>query len=118
LSAWTLRFRIFSGSPFLARGVVRFTQLGGYVLFVERPGSCCSFSIGDVGSGIPFSGWSMNISLYPVAGGPPVPVGTWRGATESYAAAGHQGQTAMYVTIGCPGVRQTMTRPLQRLTRS
>jgi len=49
--------------------VVTFTQPGGYVLYVERPGSCCSFNIGSSGGGPPFSGWSMRLALLPVSGG-------------------------------------------------
>jgi len=90
------------------QALVRFPQPGGYVLFVEKPGSCCAFNVnsgggGGAGSGPPFASWSMNVALRPVAGGPPVPIHTWQGATESYAVAGHQGQTAMYVTINRPG---------------
>jgi hypothetical protein len=90
------------------QAMVRFTQPGGYVLYVEKPGSCCSFSIDSgggsgSGSGPPFTSWSMRVALRPVAGGPLVPVHTWRGATESYAAAGRQGQTALYFTIAHPG---------------
>src|SRR5262249_11772913 len=35
--------------------------------------------------------------------GAAVSISTWRGATQSYGVAGHQGQTAMQVTIGHPG---------------
>jgi hypothetical protein len=88
--------------------VVHFSDPGGYVIYIERPGSCCAFSVGSggsggVGTGPPFSSWSMNIALQAVGNGQPVPIRTWRGATESYAAAGHQGQTAMYFTINRPG---------------
>jgi hypothetical protein len=81
---------------------VTFTQPGGYVLYVEGPGHCCSFAAGSGGSA-PFPSWSMNVALLPLAGGPPVPLHVWRGVTESYTVTGHQGQTAMYVTIGHPG---------------
>jgi hypothetical protein len=90
--------------------VVTFTQRGGYVLYVEEPGSCCSFSVGSGGSdgngdssGPPFPSWSMRVALEPVAGGQLVPIRTWQGATESYAVSGHQGQTAMSFTISRPG---------------
>jgi hypothetical protein len=45
----------------------------------------------------------MNVTLLPDSGGPPVAISAWRGATESYGAAGHAGQTAMYFTIDHPG---------------
>jgi hypothetical protein len=45
----------------------------------------------------------MNVALAPVTGGPPVSLSTWRGVTESYGVTGHQGQAAMYVSIGHPG---------------
>jgi len=83
------------------QAVVAFAQPGGYVLYVERPGQCCSVGVG--GGSVPFSTWSMRVAMQPVNGGPPVSISTWRGATQSYGVAGHQGQTAMQVTIGHPG---------------
>jgi hypothetical protein len=81
---------------------VTFTQPGGYVLYVERPGHCCSVAVGS-GDSAPFSSWSMTVAMRPVNGGPPVSISTWRGVPQSYGVAGHQGQTAMQVTIGHPG---------------
>jgi hypothetical protein len=83
------------------QAVVAFAQPGGYVLYVERPGQCCSVGVG--GGSAPFSTWSMRVAMQPVNGGPLVSISTWRGATQSYGVAGHQGQTAMQVTIGHPG---------------
>ena len=45
----------------------------------------------------------MRVALLQVSSGSQVPISTWRGATESYAAAGVQGQAAMYFTIRSPG---------------
>ena len=81
---------------------VTFAQPGGYILYLERPGRCCSLAAGS-GDSAPFSSWSMNVVLLPDSGGPPVAISTWRGATESYGAAGHEGQAAMHFTIGHPG---------------
>ena len=81
---------------------VTFAQPGGYILYLERPGQCCSLAAGS-GDSAPFSSWSMNVALLPDSGGPPVAISTWRGATESYGVAGHEGQTAMHFTIGHPG---------------
>jgi len=81
---------------------VTFAQPGGYILYLERPGRCCSLAVGS-GDSAPFSSWSMNVALLPASGGPPVAISTWRGATESYGVAGHEGQTAMHFTIGHPG---------------
>jgi uncharacterized membrane protein YhaH (DUF805 family) len=81
---------------------VTFAQPGGYILYLERPGRCCSLAVGS-GDSAPFSSWSMNVALLPDSGGPPVAISTWRGATESYGVAGHEGQTAMHFTIGHPG---------------
>ena len=81
---------------------VTFAQPGGYILYLERPGQCCSFSVGS-GDSVPFPSWSVNGQLAPADGGPPVSVSSWRGATESYGVAGHEGQTAMYFTISQPG---------------
>jgi len=81
---------------------VTFAQPGGYILYLERPGRCCSLAAGS-GDSAPFSSWSMNVALLPDSGGPPVAITIWRGATESYGVAGHEGQTAMHFTIGHPG---------------
>ena len=81
---------------------VTFARPGRYVLYIEEPGHCCSFSVGS-GDSAPFSNWSMNVGLQPVNGGPPVAISSSRGAIESYGVAGHQGQSAMSFTIGQPG---------------
>ncbi len=81
---------------------VTFTQPGSYVLYVEGPGQCCSLAAGS-GDSAPFPNWSMNVALLPDNGGPPVSINVWGSAAESYAVAGHQGQAAMYFTIGHPG---------------
>jgi uncharacterized membrane protein YhaH (DUF805 family) len=52
----------------------------------------------------------METALVPVNGGPPVSISTWRGVTESYDVTGHQGQAAMYFTIGQPGRYLLATR--------
>jgi len=81
---------------------VTFAQPGGYIVYLERPGQCCSLAAGS-GDSAPFSSWSMNVALLPDSGGPPVAITIWRGATESYGVAGHEGQTAMHFTIDHPG---------------
>jgi uncharacterized membrane protein YhaH (DUF805 family) len=81
---------------------VTLAQPGGYVFYLERPGQCCSLATGS-GDSAPFSSWSMNVALVPENGGPPVSINTWHGAIESYSVTGHEGQTAMYLTIGHPG---------------
>jgi hypothetical protein len=86
------------------QGELTFARPGQYVLYIERPGGCCSTSEGSGnGASAPFPGWSMRLGLRPADGGPPVSVSEWRGAAESYDAAGHQGQAAMSVTIDEPG---------------
>jgi len=52
----------------------------------------------------------MEVGLRPVNGGPPVSIRDWSGATESYGAAGHEGQAAMSFTIGHPGRYVLATR--------
>ena len=96
------QIRDFQRVPVPGQAQITFAQPGGYVLYIESPGQCCSLTAGSWDSA-PFSSWSMNVALQPVNGGPPVLINTWRGATESYGVAGHQGQTAMYVTVGRPG---------------
>ena len=81
---------------------VTLAQPGGYILYVEGAGQCCSLATGSAGSA-PFPNWSMRVALLPETGGPPVSIKVWRGATESYGVTGHEGQTAMYFTIGHPG---------------
>src|SRR5215813_6608738 len=92
----------FQRVPVPGQGDVTFTASGVYVIYIEKPGQCCSlsFSIGNSG---PFSSWSMDLALQPVDGGPQVSVSTWQGITQSYSIAGHQGQTAVYFTIDRPG---------------
>ena len=92
----------FQRIPVPGQADVTFTRPGGYVLYVEGPGQCCSFNVGG-GTSAPFANWSMEGALQPVNGGPQVSLSTWRGITESYSAAGHQGQAAMYFTIDQPG---------------
>ena len=95
----------FQRVPVPGQAGVTFAQPGGYVLYIEKPGHCCSFS---AGGSVPFPHWSVQVTLAPASGGPQVPIRTWQGATESYSAAGHQGQAAMSFTIGHPG-RYTLT---------
>lgn len=92
----------FQRVPAPGHGEVTFTQPGGYVIYAETHGQCCSLSVGSGDSG-PFANWSVNGALLPVNGAPPVSVASWHGLTESYAVAGHQGQTAAHLTITQPG---------------
>ena len=92
----------FQRVPAPGHGEVTFTQPGGYVIYVETRGQCCSFSGGNEASG-PFANWSLEGALVPVKGGPPVSVTTWQGPAEGYSVAGHEGQTAAYFTIAHPG---------------
>src|SRR5262249_56624946 len=68
------------------QAVVAFAQPGGYVLYVERPGQCCSVGVG--GGSVPFSTWSMRVGMQPVNGGPPVSISTWRGGPQRHGGAG------------------------------
>jgi uncharacterized membrane protein YhaH (DUF805 family) len=93
----------FQRAPVPGQADVTFAQPGGYVLYIEESGQCCAINVSSGSSSAPFPSWSMQISLRPVNGGPQVSISSWPGATESYGAAGHQGQTAMYFTIDHPG---------------
>jgi len=84
------------------QGEVTFAQPGGYVLYIERPGQCCSVAAGT-GNSAPFASWSMRAGLVPVADGRPPSLSNWGSSTESYAVTGHQGQAALSVTIAHPG---------------
>lgn len=92
-------------------GGVRFTRPGTYVIYLERPGRCCSFSVGDVAG--PIGWWSLDIELVSASSGQPVPVRNWRGAIETYAVAGHAGQTAMDFRISQPGAYVLVTKHLK-----
>jgi hypothetical protein len=70
---------------------VTFTQPGGYVLYIEEPGQCCSINVASDTSSAPFASWSMQVRLQPASGGPQVSIGTWQGITESYGITGHEG---------------------------
>jgi uncharacterized membrane protein YhaH (DUF805 family) len=89
----------FQRVPVPGQAEVTFTQPGGYVLYLEKPGQCCSASIGSSESP-PFPSWSMRIAL---VGGTPVAISAFRDASETYGVTGHQGQAAMYFTISQPG---------------
>ncbi len=79
---------------------VTFARPGRYVLYIEMPGQCCTFSYGG-GSEAPFAGFEMRVLLAPIDGGPRVPLHVWQGEPESYDVAGHQGMTA------CSAARST-----------
>jgi len=55
------------------RAEVTFAQPGGYILYLERPGQCCSFSAGSSDSA-PISSWTMNVAPLPDDGGTPVSI--------------------------------------------
>jgi uncharacterized membrane protein YhaH (DUF805 family) len=93
----------FQRVPVPGQAGVTFTQPGGYVVYIEEPGQCCSINVGSGGSSAPFPSWSMELALRPVNGGALVSIGTWQGITETYGITGHQGQVAMYFTIDRPG---------------
>jgi hypothetical protein len=87
-----------------SQGEITFAQPGRYVLYLERPGGCCSVNVGSGnGASVPFPDWSMKVAVVPADGGPPVSISDWQGATESYSVAGHAGQAAMSFTIDRPG---------------
>jgi len=93
----------FQRVPVPGQAGVTFAQPGGYVLYIEEPGQCCSINVASDTSSAPFPSWSMQVRLQPASGGPQVSMGTWRGITESYGITGHQGQAAMYFTVDHPG---------------
>lgn len=100
----------FQRVPVPGQAGVTFTQPGGYVLYIEEPGQCCSINVASGTSSGPFPSWSVDVALLPVNGGPQVSIGTWQGITESYGITGHQGQAAMYFTIDHPGRYLLATR--------
>jgi uncharacterized membrane protein YhaH (DUF805 family) len=100
----------FQRVPVPGQAGVTFTQPGGYVLYVEEPGQCCSVNVASGGSSGPFPSWSMDVALRPVNGGPQVSMDSWQGVTESYGITGHQGQAAMSFTIDHPGRYLLATR--------
>lgn len=95
------QIRDFQRVPAPGVGVVRFTRPGRYVIYLERPGRCCSFSVGPTDA--PFGSWSVGLALVSASSRLPVPLRVWRGSVEAYAVAGHAGQTALGLRISQPG---------------
>jgi hypothetical protein len=97
----------FQRVPVPGQAEISLAQPGGYIVYIERPGHCCSVNItmgnGDGGQRLPFPSWSMRVLLQPADGGTPVTVSTWRGAREIYNLAGHNGQRAMSFTVSTAG---------------
>src|SRR5215469_2406303 len=87
--SWDRQIQDFQRVPAPGRGEVTFTRPGGYVLYVETRGTCCSWTINSQ-SGT-FANWSLEGILVPVNVGPPVPVRNWDGAVVSYDVTGHAG---------------------------
>lgn len=105
------QIRDFQRVPAPGVGGVTFTRPGRYVIYLERPGRCCSFSAGAAAG--PIGPWSLDIGLVSARSGQPVPIRNWRGPIEVYAVAGHAGQTAMDFTISQPGSYVLNTRHLK-----
>ncbi len=97
----------FQRVPVPGQAEISLAEPGGYILYIEQPGHCCSININigsdDGGQRPPFPSWSMRVLMQPAGGGTPVMVSTWRGAREMYNLAGHQGQRAMSFTVGKAG---------------
>jgi len=93
----------FQRVPVPGQGEVTIAKPGAYILYIEQPGRCCSINIGSGGQSPPFPAWSMRVLLQPAGGGAPVAITTWRGAREVYDLAGHEGQTAMSLSVGKAG---------------
>ncbi len=95
----------FQRVPVPGQAEVTLARPGGYILYIEQPGHCCSVNIGsgDSGQSPPFPSWSMRVLMRPAGGGAPVAISTWHGAREVYDLAGHRGQTAMSFAVGKAG---------------
>ena len=99
--SWDRQIQDFQRVPAPGQGEVTLTQPGEYVLYVETRGACCSWTIGSQGG--PLGAWSMRLAMGPANGGQETPVGSWTGPAVAYGVGGHQGVTAMSVTIKQPG---------------
>ena len=99
--SWDREIQDFQRVPVPGRGEVTLTQPGEYVLYLEAPGACCSWTVGSQGG--PLAAWSMHLAIGPANGGPETRVSIWTGLPESYGVGGHQGVTAMSFTITQPG---------------
>jgi hypothetical protein len=106
--ALSRQIRDFQRVPEPGVGLVRFTQPGRYVIYIETPGRCRYFSVGAVAA--PIGSWSLDIGLVSASSRQRVPVRVWRGPIEGYALAGHTGQAAMGFRISQPGTYVLATR--------
>jgi len=107
--SWDRQIQDFQRVRVPGEGVVTLTQPGQYVLYVEAPGSCCSWTLGSQDT--PLAGWSMRLVMgLSGAGGQETPVSSWTGVPVSYGVGGHQGLTAMSFTITLPGIYLIETR--------
>ncbi len=52
----------FQRVPVPGQAGVTFARPGGYVLYIEKPGQCCSFNVSS-GSSAPFASWSIEVAL-------------------------------------------------------
>jgi hypothetical protein len=96
--SWDRQIQDFQRVRVPGNGEVTLTQPGGYVLYVETRGACCSWTVGNQGPP-----WSMRIAMGPVKGGQEAPISNWTGTPVAYDVGGHQGVTAMSFTITQPG---------------
>jgi len=99
--SWDQQIQDFQRVHVPGQGEVTLTQPGQYVLYVETPGACCSWTLGSQDT--PLAGWSMRLAIGPLNGSGVTPVSSWTGVPESYGVGGHQGMTAMSFTITQPG---------------
>jgi hypothetical protein len=109
--SWDRQIQDFQRVAVPGQGEVTLTQPGQYVLYVETPGSCCSWTLGSQDT--PLAGWSMRLAMGPANGSRETPVSNWTGAPESYGVGGHQGLTAMSFTITQPGTYLIDTRDVR-----
>src|SRR5215467_7128627 len=106
--SWDRQIQDFQRVPVPGSGEVTLTEPGQYVLYVEARGAYCSWTIGSQDT--PLAGGSMHLAMGLADGSRQIPVKSYTGVPESYGVGGHQGLTAMSVTIAQPGSYLIETR--------
>jgi hypothetical protein len=73
--SWDRQIQDFQRVAVPGQDEVTLAQPGQYVLYVETPGACCSWTLGSPDT--PLAGWSMRLAMGPANGRRETPVSIW-----------------------------------------